>query len=110
MQPVEQEDEHAHHGDGCRDAGPDGEVEGREQGEDVDLFFRFSQQDAHAVVQVALAEVDDVLALWCDGDGRHRQVSSLEEEEEEEVRKRGRTVNNKYLCSDLCECTAAEYI
>lgn len=42
LQPVEQEDEHSHHGDRCSDAGPDGEVKGREEGEDVDLFLGFS--------------------------------------------------------------------
>lgn len=78
LQPVEQEDQHAHHGDGRGDARPHGEVEGREQGEDVDLFLGFAQQDADAVVQVALAEVHHVLPLRRDGDGRHRQVGFLE--------------------------------
>lgn len=82
LQPVEQEDEHAHHGDGGGDAGPDGEVERSEQREDVDLLLGFLQQDAHAVVQVTLAEVDHVLPLRRDGDGRHRQVGSLGEEGE----------------------------
>lgn len=78
LQPVEQEDEHSHHRDRRRDARPHGEVERREKREDVDLLFRFPQQDADAVVQVALAEVHHVLPLRRDGDGRHRQVGSLE--------------------------------
>lgn len=78
LQPVEQEDEDSHHGDGGSDACPHGEVEGREQREDVDLLLGFAQQDANAVVQVALAEVHHVLPLGCDGDGGHRQVGSLQ--------------------------------
>ena len=77
LQPVEQEDEHSHHGDGGGDTRPDGEVKRSEQREDVDLLFGFSQQDADAVVQVTLAEVDHVLPLRRDGDGWHRQVGSL---------------------------------
>lgn len=77
LQPVEQENEHAHHGDGGSDAGPHGQVEGREEREDVDLLLRLPQQDADAVIQVALAEVHHVLPLGRDGDGRHGQVGSL---------------------------------
>lgn len=77
LQPVEQENEHAHHGDGGGDAGPHGQVEGREEREDVDLLLRLPQQDADAVIQVALAEVHHVLPLGRDGDGRHGQVGSL---------------------------------
>lgn len=80
LQPVEQEDEHAHHGDGGRDARPHGQVERREEREDVDLLLWLPQKDAHAVIQVALAEVHHVLSLWRDGDGRHGQVGSLGEE------------------------------
>lgn len=80
LQPVEQEDEHAHHGDGGSDAGPHGQVEGCEEREDVDLLFRLPQQDADAIIQVALAEVHHVLPLGRDGDGRHGQVGSLGEE------------------------------
>lgn len=80
LQPVEQENEHAHHGDGGSDAGPHGQVEGREEREDVDLLLRLPQQDADAVIQVALAEVHHVLPLRRDGDGRHGQVGSLGEE------------------------------
>lgn len=69
LQPVEQKDEHAHHGDRGGDTRPDGEVKRSEQREDVDLFFWFSQQDAYTVVQVTLAEVDHVLPLRRDGDG-----------------------------------------
>jgi len=93
LQPVEQEDEHAHHGDGGGDAGPDGEVEGREQGEDVDLLLGLPQQDAHAVVQVALAEVHHVLPLRRDGDGRHRQVGSLGEEAKGGVGQSGTSIH-----------------
>lgn len=83
LQPVEQEDEHSHHGDGGGDARPHGEVERSKEREDVDLLLRFPQQDAHAVVQVTLAEVDHVLPLRCDGDGRHGEVGSLETSREE---------------------------
>lgn len=69
LQPVEQEDENSHHGDSRSDAGPDGQVEGGEQREDVDLFLGFPQQDADAVVEVTLAEVHHVLPLRRDGDG-----------------------------------------
>lgn len=78
LQPVEEEDEHAHDGDGGGDARPHGQVERGEQGEDVDLFLGLPQQDAHAVVQVTFAEVHNILALRRDGDGGHREVRSLE--------------------------------
>lgn len=69
LQPVEQEDEDSHYWDGSSNAGPYCQVEGGEQGEDVDLLLRLSQKDANAVVKVTLAEVDHVFPLWCDGDG-----------------------------------------
>lgn len=78
LEPVEEEDENAHDGDGGSDARPHGQVKWREQREDVDLLFGLPQQDADAVVQVAFAEVDHVLALWRDGDGGHGQVCSLD--------------------------------
>lgn len=78
MQPIEEEDEHAHDGDGGSDACPHGQVKRGEQREDVDLLLGLPQQDADAVVQVTLAEVNHVLTLRRDGDGRHRKVRSLE--------------------------------
>lgn len=110
LQPVEQEDEDSHHGDGRGDAGPDGEVEGRKQREDVDLLFRLPQQDADAVVQVALAEVHHVLSLRCDGDGGHRQVGSLGEEGEEADRWR-RTVSQSItsIYPLICVAPKSEY-
>lgn len=77
LQPVEEEDEHAHNGDGGGDARPHSQVERGEKREDVDLLLWLPQQDAHAIVQVTFAEVNNILALWCDGDGGHRQVCSL---------------------------------
>lgn len=69
MQAVEEEDEDSDDGDGRGDAGPDGRLERRQQGEDVHLLLGLSQQDAHTVVQVALTEVHHVLPLRSDGDG-----------------------------------------
>lgn len=95
LQSVEEEYEHSHHGDCGGDAGPDGEVEGREQREDVDLLFGLSEQDADAVVQVALAEIDHVLPFRRDGDGGHRQVRSLQGEGEEGFRSRSKVTECK---------------
>lgn len=78
LQPVQQEDEHPHHRDGSGNAGPDSKVKRCKQGEDVDLLFRFSHQDAHSVVQVTLAEVHHILPLWSDGYGWHSQVGPLQ--------------------------------
>lgn len=50
LQPVEEEDENAHDGDGGSDARPHGQVKWSEQREDVDLLFGLAQQDADAVV------------------------------------------------------------
>lgn len=50
LQPVEQEDEDPHYGDGGSDAGPDGEVKWCKQREDIDLLLRLPQQDAHTVI------------------------------------------------------------
>lgn len=77
LQPVEEEDEHAHNRDGGGDARPHSQVKRGEKREDVDLLLWLPQQNAHTVVQVTFAEVNNVLALRCDGDGGHRQVCSL---------------------------------
>lgn len=83
LQPVEEEYEHSHHRDRSGDAGPHSEVERCKQREDVDLLFGLSQQDTDTVVEVTLAKIHNVLPFWCDGDGRHRQVGSLQEEGED---------------------------
>lgn len=90
LDPRQQEDEYPDHGDGRGNAGPHGQVKGREEREDVDLLLRLAQQNAHGVVHVALAEVHHVLPLRRDGDGRHRHIRSL----------RGRTETRKevYKC------------
>ena len=80
LQPVEEENEHPDDGDGGGNAGPHGQVKGRKEREDVDLLLGLADQDAHAIVQVALTEVHHVLPLGGDGDGRHGQVRSLERE------------------------------
>lgn len=50
LQPVEEEDENAHDGDGCSNARPHGQVKWSKQREDVDFLFGLPQQDADAVV------------------------------------------------------------
>ena len=42
LQPVEEENEHPNDGDGSGDAGPQSQVKGREEREDVDLLLGFA--------------------------------------------------------------------
>ena len=69
LHPAKQEDEEAHHGDGSGNAGPDSQVKGCEEREDVDLLLRLAEEDPHGVIHVALTEVHHVLPLRGDGDG-----------------------------------------
>lgn len=47
LYPVQHEDEHANHRDGCGNAGPHREIEGSEKGKDADFLLRLLDEDPY---------------------------------------------------------------
>lgn len=96
VEPVEQVHQDANQEHGARDAGPQGQVEGRQAGKHVDSAFSLAQQNAHGIIHVARGEVHRALSLGRDGQGRKSHVGSLQEAE---GNKRKQSLKNEDFCT-----------